>query len=113
MIAELLKILDKVNIDELGMRQKLKDEIARFNIFQRSVLESTGKTKTATAKVVVFVYNFLSGIRSRFHKNKWLPTPVKNLKESNPESIPGDKNTGFDNGSRSACLFTTLGGDQK
>jgi len=38
LITELLKILDKVNINELGMRQKLEDEIARFNIFQRSVL---------------------------------------------------------------------------
>lgn len=45
LITELLKILDKVNINELGMRQKLEDEIARFNIFQRSVLGSTDKLK--------------------------------------------------------------------
>jgi len=43
MILEMLKILDKVNINELGMRQKLEDEIARFNIFQRSVLGATDK----------------------------------------------------------------------
>lgn len=43
MILEMLKILDKVNINELGMRQKLEDEIARFNIFQRSVLGATEK----------------------------------------------------------------------
>ncbi len=43
LITELLKILDQVNINELGMRQKLEDEIARFNIFQRSVLGSTEK----------------------------------------------------------------------
>jgi hypothetical protein len=41
----MLKILDKVNINELGMRQKLEDEITRFNIFQRSVLGSTDKIK--------------------------------------------------------------------
>jgi hypothetical protein len=46
MIAELLKILDKVNINELGMRQKLEDEMARFNIFQRSVLGTTVKSNT-------------------------------------------------------------------
>lgn len=46
LIAELLKILDKININELGMRQKLEDEIARFNIFQRSVLGATEKLKT-------------------------------------------------------------------
>ena len=45
LITELLKILDKVNINELGMRQKLEDEIARFNIFRRSVLGSTDKIK--------------------------------------------------------------------
>jgi DNA invertase Pin-like site-specific DNA recombinase len=45
LITELLKIMDKVNINELGMRQKLEDEIARFNIFQRSVLGSTDKVK--------------------------------------------------------------------
>lgn len=43
LITELLKILDEVDINELGMRQKLEDEIARFNIFQRSVLGSTDK----------------------------------------------------------------------
>lgn len=46
LITELLKILDKVNINELGMRQKLEDEMARFNIFQRSVLGATEKLKT-------------------------------------------------------------------
>ena len=48
LITEMLKILDKVNINELGMRQKLEDEIARFNIFQRSVLGSTDKIKKNT-----------------------------------------------------------------
>ena len=43
LITELLKILDKVDINELGMRQKLEDEIARFNIFQRSVLGAIDK----------------------------------------------------------------------
>ena len=43
LIIEMLKILDKVNINELGMKQKLEDEIARFNIFQRSVLGATNK----------------------------------------------------------------------
>lgn len=38
LITELLKIIDQMNINELGMRQKLEDEIARFNIFQRSVM---------------------------------------------------------------------------
>ena len=45
LIIELLKILDQVSLNELGMRQKLEDEITRFNIFQRSVLGSTDKVK--------------------------------------------------------------------
>lgn len=44
LIGELLKMLDKVDINELGMRQKLEEEIARFNIFQRSVLQTTVKS---------------------------------------------------------------------
>ena len=43
LITELLKILDQVNLNELGMRQRLEDEIARFNIFQRSVLGTKDK----------------------------------------------------------------------
>lgn len=35
-----------MDINELGMRQKLEEEIARFNIFQRSVLGATEKIKT-------------------------------------------------------------------
>jgi DNA invertase Pin-like site-specific DNA recombinase len=46
LITELLKMLDQVNINELGMRQKLEDEMARFNIFQRSVLGTTTKSNT-------------------------------------------------------------------
>jgi site-specific DNA recombinase len=45
LITELLKILDKVNLNELGMRQRLEDEIARFNIFQRSVLGAKDKVE--------------------------------------------------------------------
>jgi site-specific DNA recombinase len=43
LIAEIQKLIDVLDINELGMRQKLEDEIARFNIFQRSVLGSTDK----------------------------------------------------------------------
>jgi DNA invertase Pin-like site-specific DNA recombinase len=48
LITELLKILDKVNINELGIKQKLHDEITRFNIFQRSVIGSTDKIQNNT-----------------------------------------------------------------
>lgn len=43
LIDELLKIIDKVNINELGMRQKLEDEIRRFNKLQKIVNGQTGR----------------------------------------------------------------------
>ena len=43
LIDELLKIMDKVNINELGMRQKLEDEIRRFNKLQKIVNGRSGK----------------------------------------------------------------------
>ena len=43
LIDELLKIMDKVNINELGMRQKLMDEIKRFNKLQKIVNNKTGQ----------------------------------------------------------------------
>jgi len=48
LIGELLKILDQLNINELGMRNKLEDEIKRFNIFQRSVLGAKDGEKIKT-----------------------------------------------------------------
>jgi hypothetical protein len=55
LITELLKILDQVNLNELGMRQRLEDEIARFNIFQRSVFGTKDK---ATARNDMDIRNY-------------------------------------------------------
>jgi len=44
LIDELLKIIDKVNLNELGMKQKLEDEIRRFNKLQKIV---NGKSENA------------------------------------------------------------------
>lgn len=43
LIGELLKIIDQVNINELGMRHKLEDEIRRFNKLQKIVNKNAGK----------------------------------------------------------------------
>ena len=43
LIEELLKIIDKVNINEPGMRMKLEDEIRRFNKLQKIVNGRSGK----------------------------------------------------------------------
>ncbi|MES2930847.1 MAG: recombinase family protein [Patescibacteria group bacterium] len=43
LIEELFKVIDKVNINELGMRIKLEDEIKRFNRLQRLATKGTPK----------------------------------------------------------------------
>ena len=43
LIEELFKILDQMNINELGMRHKLEDEIRRFNKLQKIVNKNAGK----------------------------------------------------------------------
>lgn len=43
LIDELFKIIDQVNINELGMRMKLEEEIKRFNRLQRLATKGTPK----------------------------------------------------------------------
>lgn len=38
LIKELIKIIDKVDINELGVKKKFEDEVGRFNKFQKSIL---------------------------------------------------------------------------
>lgn len=43
LIEELLKVIDEVNINELGMKMKLEDEIRRFNKLQKLMNRNNGK----------------------------------------------------------------------
>jgi len=43
LIEELFKVIDKVSINELGMRMKLEEEIKRFNRLQRLATKGTPK----------------------------------------------------------------------
>jgi len=45
LIDELFKVIDVVNINELGMRMKLEEEIKRFNRLQRLATRGTPKMK--------------------------------------------------------------------
>lgn len=56
LIGELLKILDQININELGMRHKLEDEIKRFSHFQKIVLGSDGKKEADEGDVNIRTY---------------------------------------------------------
>jgi site-specific DNA recombinase len=48
LVAELLKIIDEMNINELGIRIKFEEEIKRFNKFQRMVLGAKAKPDNET-----------------------------------------------------------------
>jgi hypothetical protein len=56
LIAELLKIFDQININELGMKTKLEDEIKRFSHFQRTVFGSDGMQEADEAEVNIRAY---------------------------------------------------------
>lgn len=56
LIAELLKIIDVVSVNELGLRHKLDEEVERFNRFQGHVLQSIGKTKIDVADLDMRAY---------------------------------------------------------
>src|SRR4030042_2850656 len=81
LIEELLKIMDKVNINELGMRQKLEDEIRRFNKLQKIVNGKSGNELVEENEVNIRQYakyllkegsvsdkrNVLGNLRSRLN----------------------------------------------
>ncbi|MFH2231690.1 MAG: recombinase family protein [Patescibacteria group bacterium] len=56
LIAQLFHIMDQVNINELGMRHKLEEEIKRFGKFQSIVLGGKGKQDPAEAEVNIRTY---------------------------------------------------------
>jgi site-specific DNA recombinase len=56
LITQLFNIMDQVNINELGMRHKLEEEIKRFGKFQSIVLGGKGKQNPAEAEVNIRTY---------------------------------------------------------
>jgi len=46
LIKQLLPVIDKVDINELGMKHKLDEEIRRFNKFQNTVMGNSDKQKS-------------------------------------------------------------------
>jgi DNA invertase Pin-like site-specific DNA recombinase len=56
LITELLKVIDKVNINELGMRMKLEEEINRFNRLQRLATSGTPKMKIDESDIATRQY---------------------------------------------------------
>ena len=56
LIIELLKIIDVVSVNELGLRHKLDEEIERFHKFQGHVFQTITKMKLESADVDVRTY---------------------------------------------------------
>ncbi len=56
LVPELLKIIDQVNINELGMRHKLEEEISRFHKFQNVVLQDKTKRILNDEEVNIRIY---------------------------------------------------------
>lgn len=56
LIEELIKIIDKVNINELGMRMKLEEEIRRFNKLQKIVNGKDGNELIEESEVNIRQY---------------------------------------------------------
>ena len=46
-IEQLAKLIDKISLDQIGMRKKIEEEICRYNKFRSGVL---GKEKDVTEK---------------------------------------------------------------
>lgn len=55
LIEQLANILDTISLDEIGMKDKIKDELDRLNEFQESVL-GEGATKTKVRDVDIRTY---------------------------------------------------------
>ena len=51
LIEELSKLLDTLDIDEIGMREKIEEEIARYNKFRMGVLGAKKKDRTAAIDI--------------------------------------------------------------
>jgi DNA invertase Pin-like site-specific DNA recombinase len=51
LISELLKIIDEVDVNELGIRVKFEEEVKRFNRFQRVMLGDAYRQNTEDAEV--------------------------------------------------------------
>lgn len=47
----MVKILDTLDIDEIGMKEKIRDEISRYNKFRTGVLGMKNKERNADVDV--------------------------------------------------------------
>lgn len=51
LIEELEKLMDVIDLDDIGMRSKIEEEVARYNKFRMSVLGASKKDRVATIDV--------------------------------------------------------------
>ena len=56
LISQLTAVLDEIDVNEIGMRHKFEEEVARYNKFQKTVLGSDVKGKTPAKEIDVRTY---------------------------------------------------------
>ena len=56
LVEQLLGLLDQLDLNELGVQQKLRDEVKRFGHFQRAVLGKGNQTTTDKGNVDIRAY---------------------------------------------------------
>lgn len=56
LIAQLIKILDRIDVNEIGMRHKLEEEVERYNKFQKSVLGFDNKNTALPKEIDIRTY---------------------------------------------------------
>ena len=56
MIIELLKIIDQIDINEIGLKAKLEEEIKRFSRFERLFRDGTSVPEGTTEEMDVRAY---------------------------------------------------------
>lgn len=50
LLLQMIKIIDMININEIGIKKQFEEEIVRYNKFQRSVLQMNGKENKINGK---------------------------------------------------------------
>lgn len=56
LLAQLLEIIDRIDLDKSGMRKKLESEVSRMNKFTQGVLGQTAETKIKIPKIDIRNY---------------------------------------------------------
>mgnify|MGYP001619996900 CR=1 FL=1 len=55
LIKQLLDIIDRIDVNELGIKNKFQEEVKRYNVFQSRVLKIEGKQENKDINVKSYI----------------------------------------------------------